>query len=190
MVGKLTVTVLRVRTARSVQVLCLVLWAVLCAEVTAQKPIYKVVDANGNVTFTDIPPADESEALDALALPPVNAATPFEAAPRTSSAIPEEAATRYRTAIVSPESGATIAPGPGDFVVMAGVEPALGPSETLLLRLDGQPVGAPQRQPSWQLQNVFRGEHSLQIDRLDAADNVLHRSEVSIVYVLRPSVRQ
>lgn len=191
MARKPTAAALRAKTVRTAQALGVMVSVLLCAELAAQKPIYKVVDAEGNVTFTDIPPANESEALDSLALPPINAATPFEAAPQAQSPpSSEQPAVRYRTAVASPENGATIAPGPGDFMVTAAVEPALGPSETLLLYLDGQPVGTPQRLPSWQLQNVFRGEHSLQIERLDAADTVLDRSEVSIVYVLRPSVRK
>jgi hypothetical protein len=79
--------------------------------------------------------------------------------------------------------------GPGDFAVTAVMSPPLNSDERALLTLDGQPVGDPQRGSSWQLRNVFRGEHQLIIKRYDGQGDVVDTSEPVTVYVLRPSIR-
>ena len=80
--------------------------------------------------------------------------------------------------------------GPGNFVVQVAVRPGLGTGEQLVLTLDGEPVSAPQRTSSWQLTNVFRGEHRLQVLRLDANGARQHASAEQVVYVMRPIVRK
>ena len=89
----------------------------------------------------------------------------------------------------NPLNNTTIAMGPGDFVVTAQISPTLGTDETLRLNMDGVPIGKAQRSSSWQLSNVFRGEHSLVVDRLQNGSRVISSSTPVTVYVLRPSVR-
>ena len=74
--------------------------------------------------------------------------------------------------------------------VQAALNPRLAPSETLQLLLDGDPVGAPQRIANWQLTNVYRGEHKLQVVRLDERGVQLEASPASTVYVMRPIVNR
>jgi hypothetical protein len=50
-------------------------------------------------------------------------------------------------------------------------------------------VGTPQKRSTWQLNNVFRGEHQITIERQNAEENVLNTSPPVTVYVLRPSIR-
>jgi len=80
--------------------------------------------------------------------------------------------------------------GPGDFAVRAAWSPSLASGETLQLLLDGEPVGAPQQTASWQLSSVYRGEHRLQVVRLDESAAQLDASAATKVYVLRPSVNR
>jgi len=54
--------------------------------------------------------------------------------------------------------------------------------------MDGAPIGNPQRSNSWQLSNVFRGEHNMIVQRINGG-NVVNSSVPITVYVLRPSVR-
>ncbi|GIS01506.1 MAG: hypothetical protein CM15mP103_00570 [Gammaproteobacteria bacterium] len=91
---------------------------------------------------------------------------------------------------MTPADNATIPMGPGNFAMQAALNPRLAPSETLQLLLDGDPVGAPQRIANWQLTNVYRGEHQLQVVRLDASGAQLDASPASTVYVMRPIVNR
>ena len=80
--------------------------------------------------------------------------------------------------------------GPGNFAVQAVFSPRLAPDETLQLLLDDEPLGTPQRTASWQLTNVYRGEHRLRVVRLDESGAQLDASTTSTVYVMRPIVNR
>jgi hypothetical protein len=80
--------------------------------------------------------------------------------------------------------------GPGNFAVQAAFSPRLAPGEALQLLLDDEPVGALQRSANWQLINVYRGEHRLQVVRLDESGRQLDTSAASTVYVMRPTVKR
>ena len=80
--------------------------------------------------------------------------------------------------------------GPGDFMVEAEVSPGLNNEERLILLLDGEAVGAPQSFPQWQLTNVFRGAHRLQVVRVRKTGAAQSQSTEHTVYVMRPSVNR
>ncbi|EED36337.1 conserved hypothetical protein [Luminiphilus syltensis NOR5-1B] len=155
--------------------------------VSADQRVYKYVDEQGNVEFSDKPPApgDSAEPVELnpanRSAPPPDIAKPVAKAP---VARPE-----YDTVITAPSDGSTIPMGPGNFAVAAQANPALASGERLQLLIDGAPVGKPQRGSSWQLSNVFRGEHKLVVKRLLTSGGELDRSEPVTVYVLRPSIR-
>lgn len=164
---------------------------ILATAPTMAQTVYKVVDEQGNVTFTDTPPSSaiaEEQSINATNT------TPAPQRNGDSTSADSEAARAvdsqsFETRITAPADQATIPMGPGNFVVEVAVSPALGPGENLVLTLDGAAVGAPQTGASWQLTNVFRGEHRLQVLRRDADGTQQDASPEHIVYVMRPSVR-
>ena len=79
--------------------------------------------------------------------------------------------------------------GAGHFTVTAEVSPYLAPDESLELMMDGESVGKATTNPVWDLRFVIRGEHKLEVNRLDGGGNITAKSDVVTVYVLRPSVR-
>ena len=155
---------------------------------TAQ--IFKSVDENGNVTFSDTPPnSGSSEQIEVRQTnrPPAPAVIqPLE--PVAETAPDAAAAVSYSVAITSPANETTIAMGPGNFSVSAAVEPALGEGGLLQLFVDGAPSGEPQAGGSWALTNVFRGAHDLSVAVVDSKGARLAESAAVRVYVLRPSV--
>ena len=168
------------------------LLATLCeGHVAAAEKIYKVVDEEGNVTFTDTPPNDADAIVEPHSILGTNTtpavATAPEDAVKTDQA---EAKASYVTRIVSPADESTIPMGPGDFVVEAEVSPGLDNVEQLILLLDGEAVGAPQSFPRWQLTNVFRGAHQLQVVRVSETGATQSQSTEHTVYVMRPSVNR
>ena len=169
----------------------LTLLALFANEVGAQTAVYKYVDEKGQVVYTDQPPTDTAGKVETLEIEPSNLSVPpaITAREKPASGSNKAATADYQTTITQPADGETIPVGPGNFSVTARLSPPLGANERVQLLVDGLPIGQPQRQPQWELSNVFRGEHTLVVERHKGADQVVHRSSPSVVYVLRPSVR-
>ena len=176
------------RLVRGAVIGCLFLSA---ATVATAKLVYKVVDEQGNVTFTDTPPSDAAAEVQTLNATNTTPSMPVgDAATADDTAMQDtEAPVAYSTRITSPVDQSTIPMGPGDFGVEAAVQPGLRIGEHLVLTLDGVSVGEPQRAARWQLTNVFQGEHRLQIFRLGADDTRQDASPEQVVFVMRPVVR-
>ena len=167
------------------------LTAAIClapAHTSIAQPMYKVTDADGNVTFTDTPPLSSDGTIEEHSVHAPNTAKPTETTRAPAAPVEVEELIRYDTRIVTPADNATIPMGPGNFAVQAALTPRLASDETLQLLLDGDPVGAPQRIANWQLTNVYRGEHKLQVVRLDERGVQLDASLANTVYVMRPIV--
>ena len=166
--------------------------AALCAgHLTAAETIYKVVDEEGNVTFTDTPPNDADAMVEPHSILGTNTTPAVATAPEDAVKIDQaDAEASYVTRIVSPANESTIPMGPGDFMVEAEVSPGLDNEERLILLLDGEAVGAPQSFPQWQLTNVFRGAHRLQVVRVSKTGAAQSQSTEHTVYVMRPSVNR
>ena len=156
-----------------------------------QAEIYKYTDKNGKSVFSDKPPAEsQSGIIQEVELNPTNLSEP---PPNIPKPIREprspEALLTYSTIITSPSEGTTVPMGPGDFGVTAQFSPPLEVDEFALLEIDGAAIGQPQKGNSWQLRNIYRGEHQVTIKRQNTEGDVLDVSAPITVYVLRPSIR-
>jgi hypothetical protein len=168
----------------------LTLLAVIKSPANAQTPIYKYVDEDGQTVFTDQPPSSKSK-TELIEIESPNTATPT-AIDKSNGGTPKaekKSTVHYETVISSPKDGDTIPVGPGNFTVTALLSPPLSPQETVRLMIDEVAVGPAQKQSTWQLTNVFRGEHKLVAERLLGKEQVLHRSATNTIFVLRPSIR-
>ena len=145
--------------------------------------VYRLVDEGGEVTYTDRPAA----AAQAIDVPTTN--TMPAPAPTAAAEAAVEADAGYSVHITAPADQTIIPRGPGSFSVAAEVSPGLGPGRQLQLLVDGVAEGEPRSQPSWNLSNVFRGSHRLQVQVLDRDGAELARSAAVTVYVFRPSSR-
>ena len=157
-----------------------------------QAQIYKYRDKDGNVVFSDTPPAGNApEQVEQVELGKTNTTAPPPSVPalesKVKTATPEQVS--YQTVITSPADGSTIPMGPGNFAVTANFTPTLGAGERAQLMLDGTAVGEPQRGTAWSLSNVFRGEHKLVVQRLGRDGKTIDSSQPVTVYVMRPSIR-
>ncbi|MEH6580515.1 MAG: DUF4124 domain-containing protein [Halioglobus sp.] len=167
-----------------------ILFAILMLiPITLSAEIYKTVDKNGNVTYTDQPPT-AGKSTEKVTLSPTNSAAPPPEIYRPAQPSKEtEAETMsYEIAIVEPATETTIPMGGGNFSVSASVSPSLAAGQTVQLLLDGEARGDPQLAPSWALTNVFRGAHDLTVSVLDADGKSLATSDSIRVYVMRPSI--
>ena len=163
------------------------LWA-LGAVVAVATPVYKITDEDGNVGFTDQPPAGDADSAEQHTIRPLNAAEPLATKPVEAEPTPAGVTIPFETRIEQPADGSTIPMGPGNFNVTASISPPLTDSEDLQLEIDGAPFGPPQKQHWWSLSNIYRGEHRLQVQRLHSSGAQVDVSDTSTVFVLRPSV--
>lgn len=143
--------------------------------------VYKVVDEQGRVTYTDSPPkglqAEKLELKESNSLPPVAA----RAQPPRSQQEPEN--TDYQLRIVFPPPAYHLNPGQRSLSVQVAVEPALSAEHRLQITDNGQPV------QGTTLENiVVRGAHTLQARVVDARGRVLAESAPVQFFVHRPSV--
>jgi hypothetical protein len=159
--------------------------------VAAAEKIYKVVDEEGNVTFTDTSPNDADAIVEPHSILGTNTTPAAATAPENVVKTDQPGAeASYVTRIVSPANESTTPMGPGDFVVGAEVSPSLVSKLQLIPLLDGAAVGAPQSVPRWQLTNVFRGAHRLQVVRVRETGAAQSQSTEHTDYVMRPAVNR
>jgi uncharacterized protein DUF4124 len=161
----------------------------LCLPGLLSAQIYKTTDSQGNVVYTDKPPATghTTEQVD-LKQTNTSAPPPEIARPEPPQPAAAPATTEYQLAIESPANETTIAMGPGNFSISASVDPLPGNGDTLQLLIDGTPWGEPQTDTNWAVTNVFRGAHDITISVLTDSGKVIATSDPVRVYVLRPSI--
>jgi hypothetical protein len=173
----------------------LVLAATLLAPLLGYPQVYKWTQPDGSVVYSDSPQPG-AEVLD---LPPINVyapgippdATAASTAPAEPATAPAEAPAQPYTqfGIVTPAQGATIQNTAYTVDVTLALEPPLQAEQGhgIVLLLDGQSVTEPGAQLAFKLNPVYRGEHTLQAQVVDANGAVLAATESVIFYVHQAS---
>ncbi len=158
--------------------LCL---ALASGAVQAQK-VFRVVQPDGTVLFTDVPPPDRPATQ--IEVAPLNTAAPLAppAGSATRSAAGEqEGYDEFR--ISRPGDGEAIRDNAGNVTVDLSVKPNLRAGHKIDLFLDGQSIGGG-KATAITLTDMDRGAHSLQAVVKDAAGRVVARSK-SITFTLQ-----
>ena len=156
----------------------------------ANAQIYKSVDANGVVTFSDTLPKGPQDKVEKLETP--SQVNSMQAIPITSEDLgnrdSDETEAEKALNIVSPTDNATIPMGAGIFDVVVNATSELGDGESVELYLDDEKVGEAQTELRWTLTYVIRGAHKLEAKWIAEDGSVLATSEPITVFVLRPSI--
>ena len=148
-----------------------------------QADIYKWVDSNGNVHFSDV----SQPGAETVTLPPTQTYSPAQ----TSESLPsvpklkhqQKQMTYTKILIVEPKDQDTIRSNPGDLSVLALVEPALNKGDMVQLLYDGAPVDSPQTGLGFSLKNVYRGAHTLQVQVLSEEGTIIGKSPTITIYM-------
>jgi hypothetical protein len=127
--------------------------------------VYKSVDAQGNVVFSDTPQPDAVEIeLKALqSYSPPAASRQVQATAKKSKNLPMKKFEYSVLSIVSPPDGGTVWDNLGNITVAIGVQPQLDPGDKVRLLLDGNTVGESASQYEFLIEDVDRGEHQLEV---------------------------
>ncbi len=164
----------------------LLLTLLLALPLALNAQIYRHVDADGNVSYSDRPQADAEEVE--LRAPSVYEA-PRRPAPETSAprGDDEESGPLYEElAIASPSHEGTVRDNEGNVNVRVAISPELRERHELELLLDGEPVARGQGL-SFSLENVHRGEHQLRVRVRDSRGEVVAESDPSTFYMHQAS---
>lgn len=168
----------------------LVILVALLALPAAATEVYRWVDANGQVHFSDQwrPGAEKLRIADA---PGFSAPAPATRAPAAGrGATPAAApAPLYETLeIASPAQEEVLWNTEGQLRVSMRLIPPLRPGHGLRLFLDGQQQEIPEGSTEVQLTEVFRGVHTLRAEVVDQAGTALITSPTTTFAVRQTSV--
>lgn len=164
--------------------------------------IYRIVDKDGYVTFTDTPQKGATKIN--LPLSQVYSASTHATEhsnkqnnPASRPTAPAPPATKadmdyYRQVqIVSPKNQETIQNSGGKLEVAVGLVPNLRSGDKLVVAIDDEPVTeSVDQNASFVLQGIPRGTHRLQAYVMAADTHILKSSEVMTVYMHQASLGQ
>jgi hypothetical protein len=169
-----------------------ILLLVLLAKGVAANEIWRWVDENGVVQYSDRP-RPGAERVDLRPVQSYQApATPAPANPQASAGRDqdEKLDNPYRRlSVLSPAAGETIWNIGGQLNVELAVDPAVREAHALRVYLDGEQVdGVPPAQTQFTIGNVFRGERKLKASIVDEQGRELVSSGTVVFYVQQTSV--
>ncbi|NCF26683.1 MAG: DUF4124 domain-containing protein [Gammaproteobacteria bacterium] len=162
--------------------------AVACGAVQAQK-IFRVVQPDGTVEFTDVPPSNRP--AEEIQVRPMNT-TPAVAPARATStqAAGAQGETGYSEfRITRPADDEGIRSNAGSVDVDLKLAPALRAGDKIHLILDGQSVGGG-RSTAITLTDMDRGTHSIQAVVKNSDGKVVARSNSVTFTLQRTSINQ
>ncbi len=165
--------------------LCVALWA--AASPAAQ--VYRWVDPDGNIQYSDTPRPD-AQVIRIPDAPPAAAPAPEPAAPGESPAAPATFSSYDRIAVVNPPDQTTVWDNSGNVAVEIAVSPALQAAlgHRLVVILNGKPVGEPSTATSFSVSNLDRDTYTLQARILDGDGRVVGESPPSVFFMKRITV--
>ena len=180
------------------RILCLfaVISSLLASVEIYSTEIYKVVDANGNITYTDQP---EPEAqLAPLALPAVNKISAAEPGPaginqplNAEQLAPPPVFAGYTQAyILSPEHDQIIPNQQRNIIIQLSLQPQLQPGHRVQFLRNGQPQGAPVGATAYQLEDLERGSHQINAQIQTAQGKIILALKPVTIHVQRHFKRQ
>ena len=157
--------------------------------------IYKTVDEEGNVVFTDVPPKDQSKAIE------IDAGNTYQPAPLPAANTPapaaadeaeteEELTVNYESLqITAPADDEALRENAGNVTISVSANPSLDIEQghAVQILVDGTPSTSAAA-TSLSLTNVDRGTHSLVAQILDADGQVLISSSPVTFHMLRYAV--
>ena len=155
------------------RILALTIVVTLATGAAQAEKVYKVIQPDGTVEFTDEPPPGAPATQ--ITVEPLNTtpplATPAQEAQARSSA--DEGYSKF--SITSPENNAAIRDNAGTVNVDLALEPPLRSGDSIDIMLNGQSVGGGKK-TAITLSNMNRGSHSLQAVVKNGSGKVVARS--------------
>ena len=157
--------------------------ALLALASAAYAQLYKSIDENGNVVYSDVPPSDGAEPVE---LPPINVIEGIKVPPPANEQAGEQLPLTYSIRITQPQNEQTFQ-NTREFPVTVNVEPPLQSGHQVAISLDGE-VRVRGNELSAIVTDVDRGEHRITAAVVDASGKPIITSPAVVVFVHRRSV--
>lgn len=151
--------------------------------------VYRNVDAQGNVTFSD-EPSEGAETVDVKPVTTVTLPKPrnVRETDRLRKEVEQEGSAYEGVSFIYPEDGQAFHSGNGDVRFEVQSTPGLQPGHKYEVTLDGQPVGQ-SSSGSVSVSNVFRGTHEAGVHIVDSNGVQVKTGNPIRFTVHRPSVQ-
>lgn len=155
----------------------------------AQAQVYRTVDKNGNVIFSDVEEDNAEEVIIDIA-PSYTAPTIIptqEIEQELDNAVIE--VPKYKVTITSPAHNETFQ-NPESIDVIVNVSPELNipRADNILFKLDGKAIGSAQSATSTTLTGLERGSHILVASVVDKTGKVIKSSKSVLFHIQRHSI--
>ena len=159
--------------------------ALLILSASSLATVYRWVDENGKVHYSDEPKSN-AEAVD-LNENTQNSMT-INTPPQAKESPKTESQINYSVTIISPQEEATIRDNNGDLTVNVSVSPQLPRGAKMTLLVDGVVAVEPQTAPIFKLTGIYRGEHNLVVNLVTQNGKVLASSSPRKIFLHQASV--
>lgn len=157
------------------------LWAT-----TANAEVYKTVDKNGRVTYTDVPPADtNAKPIELKTINNIPAPAVINTDNLTNANNKPQEAAGYQVQIIAPENGKTLMADERSITVSVSINQNLQDGNLFAYKLDGATLTT-SSEMEYIIVEPPRGEHTLTVDVVDNQGNNLAQSNAITVVVMRP----
>ncbi len=156
----------------------------------AHAEIYKTVDKNGRVTYSDTPPPNTNakpielksiNTTPAVGLPNVSYTPPANDGPQDDST--------YQLQLIAPANGTTLMADERSVTLSVSLNGKLQNGDLFAYKLDGNTL-AKTTEAAYTLNEPPRGEHSLTVEIVDTQDKTLAQSDTITIVVMRPPPKQ
>jgi hypothetical protein len=162
--------------------LLLVLCVALASSAVQAQKVYKIIQPDGTVEFTDVPPPDVP--AQQIEVPALNTSKPLAPPSGSSTQSANGAPTGYSEfRILRPTDGEAIRDNAGNVNVDLSLKPKLRPGDRIDLYLDGQPIGGG-KATGITLTDMDRGSHRIKAAVKNADGQVVARSN-SVTFTLQ-----
>ena len=149
--------------------------------------VYKKVDENGNLIFSDSP-MDDAEAIDVPPVPTMKLDKIKVPADSDTTKKPKKAVKYKSVEITSPEQKKTFWNTGGSVTINVQTSPSLHEGHRIQLLLNGEKRAGPSASTSFSLSNLFRGTYDAVAQVVDSKGNVVASSPGVTFYIKQTSV--
>jgi hypothetical protein len=148
--------------------------------------VYKTVDKNGRVTYTDVPPANtDAKPVELKTINNIPAPTAIPTDNLNTNNTNPQASSEYQVQILAPENGKTLLVDERSISVSVSLSVNLKDGDQLAYKLDGAVV-TNSRENTYIIAEPPRGEHILTVDIVNKEGASLAQSNAVTVFVMRP----
>lgn len=159
--------------------------SLLIATPSGHGQVYKFIDKDGNVTYSDTPPAEQQD-MQPAELPDIFIQPGVEVPEKV--AVEEYSAQEISISISSPAEETTILGHESSFGVSAATSRKPSNGEQIRLIVNGS-VHATATTPNWTVTNLIRGEYVLSAEVIDKNGKTIASSRPVRIFVQRHIAR-